>query len=202
MSQRRVIVALVAWAIAGCAGEEKTPLPYYGDLAPLDGAAGAGGSGGGQGAAGSAGSMVGVGPIVLNEIDPSGDPADWIELKNQSGAAVDISGWVIGQGYDGATPLADADKLVVPPGTSLAAGAHWVAFTRAANGPGPGDFGVGKTAKERFSLFDPAGTLVDDTTTDGSTNAPIATGTSWARLPDGTGAFQRATSTKGADNAP
>jgi hypothetical protein len=139
---------------------------------------------------------------VINEIDPSGDPVDWVEVKNESDQPVDASGWIVAQQFEEGKLPDDSDKLVIPAGTTLQPGERLVLHTRLSDGPGPGDFGIGKDAAERISLLDPDGNLVDDTTTDGSPEQPFPAGTSWARLPDGAGPFVRATSTKGTTNAP
>lgn len=202
---RRRMISCLLLALLGCAGEEKSPLPYYG--LPAGGTGGTGGAAGG--AAGSAGASGGTsqggappGDVVLNEIDPSGDPVDWIELKNRGPQPVDLSGWVVTQGYDGAALPAEQDSLRLPDGTSIQPGGYLVLYTRLSDGPGPGDFGLGKDSAERLTLFAPGGTVVDDTTTDGSPEQPFAGGTSWARWPDGDGPFARGTSTKGAENTP
>lgn len=192
---------LLAALVAGCAGEEKSPLPYYGLAGDPGTAGGAAGAGGGAPAGGAGqGGSVASGAVVINEIDPSGEPADWIELKNRSAAPVDVSGWVLAQNFDGSTPPDDASKLVLPAGSVLPPGGYLVVFTRLSSGPGPGDFGISKSASERISLLDPGGALLDDTSTDGSAEQPFPTGTSWGRLPDGEGAFGRRGSTKGATN--
>lgn len=199
-------------ALHGCAGEEKSPLPYYGTSAQggTSGAAGTGGTGGtggsssgGAPAGGSAGTGVApTGAVVLNEIDPSGSPVDWVELVNRGEQAADVSGWSVVQGFEEGTAPTDDDRLRIPAGTILEPGARLVLFTRLSDGPGPGDFGIGKDAAERITLLDPGDTLVDDTTTDGSLEQPFGDGISWARLPDGEGPFARGTSTQGTTNAP
>jgi hypothetical protein len=182
--------------LLSCAGDERDPLPYYGVPAAVGGAAGASGSSGQPGAAGAPASAV-----VLNEIDPSGEPADWVELVNRGPDPVDLSGWSVVQG-DGASPVDDADRQRLPAGTALAPGAYLRVFTKPPDGPGPGDFGISKSADDRISLLDAADAVVDSTALDGSASAPLAAGTSWARLPDATGDFARAASTPGAPNAP
>ena len=211
---RALRTLLLALTLAACAGEEKSPQPYYATPGG-SGGGGASGSGGSEPSGGSGGSSSGgnssggsnvggapSGALVINEIDPSGDPVDWIEIKNQSDQPVDASGWVVAQKFEEGTPPADDDKLVIPAGKMLQPGERLVLHTRLSDGPGPGDFGIGKDAAERITLLDPNGNVVDDTTTDGSPEQPFAKGTSWARLPDGTGAFARAASTKGTTNMP
>lgn len=211
MRALRVLSLLLA--LTACAGEEKSPQPYYATPGGSGGggASGAGGSGqGGTGGSSSGGSSSGgsnaggsgAGTLVINEIDPSGEPVDWIEVKNQGDQPVDASGWIVAQKFEEGKAPTDDDKLVIPAGTTLQPGERLVLHTRLSDGPGPGDFGIGKDAAERITLLDPDGNLVDDTTTDGSLENPFPKGTSWARLPDGEGAFARAASTKGTTNAP
>jgi hypothetical protein len=140
-------------------------------------------------------------PVVINEIDSSGDPADWIELKNRGSSPINLSGYALGQGFDGvAYPTADS-LVLVPAGTTLAPGAYLVVYSKSADA-GPGGFGISKSKAERITLFDADQQPIDDTTTDGSATDAIPKGTSWARLPDGTGPFGRHPSTQGAPNGP
>ncbi|MCU0654551.1 MAG: lamin tail domain-containing protein, partial [Polyangiaceae bacterium] len=97
-------VVLLWVLLAGCAGEEKSPLPYYGVPAGSSGAAGAGGGAGAGGQAGAGAQGGASGAVVINEVDPSGDPADWVELFNRGAEPVDLSGWNVAQGYEGAPP--------------------------------------------------------------------------------------------------
>ena len=186
--------------IAACAGEERTPLPYYGAPGQPGGVAGASYGGSGQG--GTTTGPVGPQPgdVVINEVDPTGEPSDWVELVNRGEADIDVSGWVVAQGYDGETDPTDADRLVLAAGTTLPTGGHLVVYTRAAEGPGPGDFGLSKSKPQRVSLFDADGVWRDDTTTDASTGSPFDDGTSWARQPDASGDFARTAATPGASN--
>lgn len=199
----RALPASLSWlslaallTLLSCAGDERDPLPYYGVPAATGGAAGSSGSSGQSGAAGAPASAV-----VLNEIDPSGEPVDWVELVNRGPDPVDLSGWSVVQG-DGASPVDDADRQRLPAGTALAPGAYVRVFTKPPDGPGPGDFGISKSADDRVSLLDASGAVVDSTALDGSADEPFAAGTSWARLPDATGDFARAATTPDAPNAP
>jgi hypothetical protein len=194
-------VVLLWVLLAGCAGEEKSPLPYYGVPAGSSGAAGAGGVAGAGGQAGAGAQGGASGAVVINEVDPSGDPADWVELFNRGAEPVDLSGWNVVQEYEGAPPE-DKDRLEIPAGTVLPPGERLVLFTRRSDGPGPGDFGIGKDAPERLTLLSAGGQVVDDTTTDGAMDAPLEAGVSWCRLPDGQGDFRRCTSTRGTSNQP
>jgi hypothetical protein len=140
-------------------------------------------------------------PVVINEIDPSGDPVDWIELKNTGSSAVDLSGYALGQGYDGVSyPTADSLALL-PAGATLAPGAYLVVYSKSTDADA-GGFGISKSKAERITLFNADQQPLDDTTTDGSATDAIPKGTSWARDPDGTGPFGRHPSTQGATNRP
>ncbi len=140
--------------------------------------------------------------VVINEIDPSGDPADWIELKNNGATPVDLTGYALGQGYDGLIYPTMDSLAPLPTGLVIAPGAYLVVYTSKDTDAGPGTFGISKSKAERISLFDPDQQLVDDTSTDGSQDRAIPKGTSWARVPDGTGPFGRHPSTQGAANVP
>lgn len=127
--------------------------------------------------------------VVINEVESNGDQvADWVELKNRSASAVDVSGWKIvdGDAAHAATPV------VVPAGTTIAAGGYYAIYTELNQSPGFG-LGVG----DSVTLYLADGTTQIDTTTWGA-HAP----TTWGRCPDGTGAFgDTTTSTRGAANA-
>jgi len=111
--------------------------------------------------------------VVLNEIAPSGDPSDWIELFNPTAAAADLSGWL----------LTDSDPLhtyVFAAGTSLAPGA-WLVVDKGTEGF---DFGLG--AGDGARLVAPDGTVIDATEWTPETLPRIAT---LGRFPNGTGPF-------------
>lgn len=125
--------------------------------------------------------------IVVNEVETSGGhPGDWIELKNLSAAAVDLSDWVVRDNDD-------AHVSVIAAGSTIEAGGYFV-VEEAQLG-----FGLGKADSARLYL--PGGhTLVDSYTwgaTEGDEHAP----TTFGRCADGTGEWKITTApTKGAAN--
>lgn len=162
-----------------------------------------GASGGEAGIAGYAGQVVDK-ELVINEIYPSGDiadpdhPTDWVELKNIGEAPFELDGYVVAQNYDGTALPVQNDQ--VPLSGEIAAGGYLI-VTTSNDAPGAmGSFGISTKKQERITLFDPAGIVLDDTTTDGSDAEPFAKGSSWARFPDGTGAFARRPETRSAAN--
>lgn len=119
-------------------------------------------------------------PIRINEVESSGGvPGDWIEVKNNGAAAVDVSGWVFKDGTEN-------DPYTVPGGTSIPAGGYLVVEPV---------FGLGGADSAR--VFEADGvTLVDSTTW----SAHAAT--TYGRCPDGTGEFVATTAvTKNGVNA-
>jgi hypothetical protein len=123
-------------------------------------------------------------PVRINEIESNdGTPGDWVELRNNGGASVDISGYVIKDN-------ADDHAFVVPTATTLAAGAYYVADVDADEATG---FGLG--GNDSVRLFAATGTQIDSYSW-----TSHATST-FARCADGTGEFATsASSTKGAVN--
>jgi hypothetical protein len=120
-------------------------------------------------------------PVRINEIESSdGNPGDWIELKNNGAASVDLSGFVVKDSDDTHT-------FVIPSGTSIAAGGYWVAEVESS-------YGLGKADSAR--LFAADGTLLD------SHSWSEHAATTYGRCADGTGDFVvTAASTKGAANS-
>lgn len=120
--------------------------------------------------------------VVINEIESNGDATDWVEIINTGSESVDISGWYV---LDNDPVGHKADVTPVPSGTTLAAGAIYVFdqnkdFT----------FGLGKA--DEATVYDASGIVVDSYAWTSHANGV------YARIPDGTGAFQDfATSTKG-----
>lgn len=169
------------------------------------GSSGTGGSSGGQAGGGQAGGGGGTSTLVINEVYPSGDPADpdhptdWVEILNLGDDPVQLDGYVITQGYDGSAMPGVDDQIpltgVVEPGSYFLA-------TTSNDAPGAmGSFGISTKEEERITLFDAAGGVVDETNTDGSDTNKFEDGISWARFPDGTGAFARRAQTREAPNA-
>jgi hypothetical protein len=149
------------------------------------GGMGTGGMGtGGMGTGGSGGSA--ASPVVINEVDADGDPEDWVELKNTSNVAVDISDWY----------FTDDDPTHIytfPASTVIQPGDYLVV---------EGDvfsFGLGKSG-DQVNLYDPSDVSMDAT----EWTVEMANPETWARIPDGTGDFEVLANgggnTKGASN--
>ena len=126
--------------------------------------------------------------IVINEVAPSGVPADWIELLNRSDEGVDLAGWV----------LTDDDPEHIhtfEPGQVLAPGAYLLLLREDAGGF---TFGLGDA--DSVMLYAPDGSVVDATTWEDGASPES---TSWGRLPNGEGEFMTLeTPTPGGVNAP
>ena|GEM_PF-1055898 len=114
------------------------------------------------------------GKIVINEVQTKGGfIADWVELYNAGGTAVDISGWVFKD---------DKDKhaIVFPKGTVIEPGGFYAFHTEVDTPDGSEGFGLGEVDEAR--LFKPGGNdLVD------SVNWKSHTRFTWGRTPDGEG---------------
>jgi hypothetical protein len=120
--------------------------------------------------------------LVVNEIDASGDPQDWIELKNTGTDAVDASGLILRDEKDSST-------FTIPSDTTIAAGAY-ATFDVGV------DFGLGRGA-DSARLFTTDGTTLIDGFAWTSDAAPAT----WGRCADGTGEFAVTNSrTKGTAN--
>ncbi|MCC7361857.1 MAG: lamin tail domain-containing protein [Anaerolineales bacterium] len=120
--------------------------------------------------------------IVLNEVLPRG--AEFIELYNPTGAAVDLAGWRLDDIDGGGT-----SPYMLPPDTRLAAGG-WLVLTPAETGVGLND--DGDTAR----LLRPDGTVADAVSYTNSLGAAF----SLARVPDGGGWSERGLPSPGAAN--
>jgi hypothetical protein len=120
--------------------------------------------------------------VVINEIESSGGtPGDWVELYNPSPIAFDLSGFIFKDNVD-------ADVYRIPSGTTLAAGGFYLLEES--------QFGFGLGGNDAARLYDAAGAPID-----AHAWTAHATGTTYGRCPDGTGAFTTTgTVTKGAVN--
>ncbi|WP_144760367.1 lamin tail domain-containing protein [Curtobacterium sp. 9128] len=124
--------------------------------------------------------------LVINEVESNGDDVDWVELKNTSAVAIDISGFSMLDDSDAHTPY------VLPTGSVVAPGGWFVLNQKSTTAPGF-DFGLGNPDEVR--IFDRSGALVLDHAY--QDHAAVTDG----RCPDGSGAFVDTTrSTKGAAN--
>ncbi|WP_170219476.1 lamin tail domain-containing protein [Nocardioides litoris] len=122
--------------------------------------------------------------LRINEVESSGGtPVDWIELVNTGTQPVDASGLRLKDNDDSRT-------LAIPDGTTIAPGAFYAIDVDV-----PGGFGLGSADSAR--LLESDGTTLIDS----HIWTAHATGTTYGRCPDGTGAFRTTTSsTKGAAN--
>ncbi|MFZ6991571.1 lamin tail domain-containing protein [Curtobacterium sp. RRHDQ66] len=124
--------------------------------------------------------------LVINEVESNGDDVDWVELKNTSSAAIDISGYSMLDDSDEHTPY------VLPAGSVVAPGGYFVLNGKSTTADGF-DFGLGNPDEVR--IFDTTGALVLDYAY--QQHAKVTYG----RCPDGTGDLVDTTkSTKGAAN--
>nr|WP_264674207.1 lamin tail domain-containing protein [Nocardioides lijunqiniae] len=122
-------------------------------------------------------------PVRVNEVESSGGtPGDWVELVNNGAAVADVSGWVLRDSADGA-------GYTLPATSTIPAGGHLV-LEEASLG-----FGLGGADSAR--LFAADGT----TLLDSYAWTAHASGTTYGRCPDGTGAFATTqVATKGTAN--
>ncbi len=90
--------------------------------------------------------------LVINEINASGSPYDYIELYNATSAAIDISGYKV---YDSGG-LAEA--YIIPASTTLAAGGFYLIET--GTGSPQGQFGISSSG-ETITLANASDVVVD-----------------------------------------
>lgn len=119
--------------------------------------------------------------IVINEVESNGGtPGDWIELFNPTGAAIDLSGWIVRDNDD-------TRRAVIPANTIVAAGGYYIVEEAL--------LGFGLGASDAVRLYNPFEVLI----TSYVWTAHAAT--TYGRCPNGTGEFTTTTSsTKGAAN--
>ncbi|MBN1894645.1 CotH kinase family protein [bacterium] len=125
-----------------------------------------------------------AGPVRITEVmynaSPERDSDDWVELFNASGAARDLSGWIL-------KDESDSHAFFIPDGTVLPENGYRVfcidssafdaVYPDVARRTGNLNFGLGRDDEVR--LFTPEGVLADNV--DYSNQAP------WPALPDGNG---------------
>lgn len=124
--------------------------------------------------------------VAVNEVESNGDATDWVEVVNTGSQPIDLTGWTL---ID-SDPIGHAgDVTPVAAGTTLAPGAFFVF-------DGGTHFGFGLGGADVASIRNAAGlTVVEYAWAD---HAAVT----WARCPDGTGAFGDASvATKGQPNA-
>jgi hypothetical protein len=159
--------------------------PSYGEASPLawDASASIGGSpGAGDVPPGSAQDHVAINEVLARSVPPL---VDFVELRNDAPMAVDISGCALSD------EPAVLGKFIIPPGTTLAAGAT-IAFNE-------GQLGFALSAEgETIYFTNAAGTRVLDCVRFGGSAANVSLG----RAKDRAGPFRSlATSTPGAANS-
>ncbi|MBW2528110.1 MAG: lamin tail domain-containing protein [Deltaproteobacteria bacterium] len=161
---------------------------------------GAGGGNGGFGGVGGVGGQAGSGcepesdysGLVLNELAPDGSQEDWIELTNIGSTSLSLCGVLLTQDYNGSVVPLGGDRHTFTDET-IAVGEYLVLerYTDFL-------FGMDKDLPERITLFTPDESVIDDTTYG---DTPYNPNQSWARSPDGTGAFAKTNqTTRGAAN--
>ena len=109
-------------------------------------------------------------PILINEVNPNGDlPGGWVEFFNPTARAVDMAGWTVASD-DPAHPF------TIPVGATIASGDYLAVNDQT--------IPSGLNAIGEVHLYNKYGVQSDAYAWTG--NAP---GTSYARCPDGRGAF-------------
>ena len=131
----------------------------------------------------------GIGGVVLNEINCEG--TDWVELHNQSGAPVDLSGWLLTDDPLTQNPPRSDHRYFFPAATTIAAGTKLVVERLAGGFP----FGI-SCGSDTIRLADGTAALVDQFV------VPLlsAPGDTWGRVPDATGPWVETAPTKGSIN--
>ena len=125
--------------------------------------------------------------VVINEVAARGEPADWIEIVNRSGEAVDLTGWTVTDDDPEHVHAFDSGQV-------LGAGAYLLLLKEDAGGF---TFGLGDA--DSVMLYAPDGTVVDSTTWE---DGQAPKDTSWGRMPNGSGDFMTLeTPTPGGVNA-
>lgn len=149
-----------------------------------------------------------AGSLVINEVNGKG--ADFVELFNSGATPYDLAGWGVTEAKDedggGTTAKTPA---VFPAGASLGAGQYAVVFGAPKDGGAPvgacpaavclqATWNVSNTNGATVWVLSPATTPAESVAYPSET---VASGQSWGRLPNGTGAFALNTATPGKANA-
>lgn len=138
-----------------------------------------------RGTANSAGAADEAPKVVLNEICGKQDPDDdWLELLNIGGESADMGGaYIVKTDEDGL----DETIYTFPSGSSLAPGEHLVIATLT----GELQAGISNKKQVALTLYAADGTMLDrfDRDTDIGKDVSHSEGGSYARQPDGTGAW-------------
>lgn len=120
--------------------------------------------------------------VVINEVLTHTDAplSDAIELRNVTGATINVGGWYLSDSDD------DLQKFQIPLGTIIAAGGYMVFdesdFNPTPTNQGPNDFALDSTNGDQVWLTKPNGEFADQVEF-----GPTLNGESLGRLPDGTG---------------
>ena len=105
-------------------------------------------------------------PVVVSEFrtrGPNQGNDEFVEIYNNTGAAIDIGGWQL-RGSSNTAPTSPTPRALVPPGVILAAHAHFLFVNAGAySGAAPGNVGysIGIADNGGIALTDAAGTIVD-----------------------------------------
>jgi hypothetical protein len=128
--------------------------------------------------------------VVLNEVNCTG--TDWVELINPGTAEVSISNWLLTDDPLDRVPPRDSHRMRFAAGTVLAPGARLVV----SSGPGGFAFGI-SCGDDTVTLANATDTLVD------AVALPVLAkaGSTYGRIPDGTGAWTWTLPTPGSSNA-
>lgn len=102
--------------------------------------------------------------LVLNEINGSGNPFDYIELYNGTGAAIDISGYKV---YD-SNGIVDA--YIIPNGTTIASQGFFLIET--GGGSPQGQFGISGSGED-VTLVNASDELIDQLLKDDWPGTPL-----------------------------
>jgi hypothetical protein len=121
---------------------------------------------------------MGLGQVMVNEAYSRGVTGnlDWVEVYNNSDAAIDISGYKI---YDDGGQTGSKDKKPFPAGTVLAAHGYFVIITDTASAGLNDKFGLSSSG-DKVWLDDASGSLIDS-----AVIPTMGLDTSWARQTDG-----------------
>lgn len=149
------------------------------------GSSGVDAAAGGDGATGDAPSVVGV--LFVNEVmasnttacpDAAGEFDDWVELYNAGATDIDLTGYTVTD--DAGQP----SKFTMGAGVVVPAHGYKLLWCDQQIGQGHDHIGFKLAAGEAFVIYAPDGTMID-----GVSFGTPTTDVSFARLPDGTGAF-------------
>jgi hypothetical protein len=162
------------------------------------------------------GSSPGPGALAINEIRATGD--DWIELMNTGTTSLDVSGLRVADYDDAAMGPKVAEAVAIPAGTIIPAGGYFVVVADVA-APRAGlqtgclagvvpacveaPYGLSGSRGDRvFVLAAASDTVLLEAEYPGP-GAPttVPDGSTWARLPNGSGAFSVGAPTPAAENA-